>query len=513
MSADRQDDGPLLLGIDCGTSRIKAGVYSIDGLCVGFGATPVPTQSDGLACAWHDPEAIWLATVLAIRTALSSGIDPQRIVGAACASVGEAALLVDKTGAALTPIIAWFDRRGADTCKAWIREIGADQLYALTGQPPESILSAYKLAWLRQNERAAYEAAAAWVTLADYIAFRLCGVLSAERSLACRTGALRIADGSWAHTLLEHRRLDPGLFLPLRNNGAPLAQLRPQAALATGLSQSCVVGIGGYDQALGALICSGYQDDTLSVSMGSTEAQVLPVARHTQSHQLLQAAICQGMLVIDAVPQRFLLSGIYTAGSAIEWLRQKLFDGQSHAELIAMAEATSAGSRGVGFLPHLLISAQPDSGSGTHGTFWGLGLATDRGALYRAVLEGLGYEGRLCTEAMASAAGTGSIGRIRAVGGDTENALRLKIKAAIAGVPIEVFHVRNASGLGAAVMGGLAAGVYRSVKEARAQFALPLTHIPPEPELARFYDHAYTNIYRKAASLLAALNGSAAESR
>ena len=341
--------------------------------------------------------------------------------------------------------------------------------------------------------------------MGDYIAFRLSGTLAAERSLACRSGVFSIADADWARDFIADRGLAPRLFPLLSESGSVLGAVQPDAADATGLPQTCIVGVGGYDQALGALICGGYHDGVLSVSMGSTEAQILPTAEPSRSARLCKAAICQGMLGVGGNIKLFLLSGIYTAGSAIEWLRETIFDGACHAKLIAAAEEVPPGCHGAGFLPQLLMGVEQGAQLRPNGAFWGLGLGTDRASLYRAVLEGLAYEGRMCTEAMAAAPEVQGIRCIRAAGGDTQNMLRLRIKAAVAGLPVEVLQTYNASSLGAAVMGGLAASTYRSIEDALAGLNIPVIHVAPKSELVAFYDRAYAETYRKAAPLLAAL--------
>jgi xylulokinase len=502
MDAGR--DGPLLLGLDCGTSRIKAGVYAVDGACLGYGAALVPTRREGPHRAVHDPEALWQAAAEAIRASLAPVGLAGRVVGIACASVGEASLLLDAGGKPLTAILAWYDRRGEAACEAWLGAEGEERLYAIGGQPHEPILSAFKLDWLRRNDHPAYASAASWVTLCDYVAFRLSGVLAAERSLACRSGVFSLARRDWATDLAERRGLRAELLPALRANGAPLGCILPQAAALTGLPRDCVVAVGGYDQALGALACGGYRQGTLSVTMGSTEAQVLAVEGPSASMTLCVAGVCQGMLCPGEETRRFFLSGIYTAGLAIEWLRETVFGGVAHGDLVALGAATPPGSHGVGFLPRMLVSGEAGPRSGPSGAFWGLGLGAERGALYRAVLEGLAHEGRIRTEAMASDPAGGAIDRIRAVGGDTQNPLRLGIKAAAAGLPIDVLHVRNASGLGAAMMAGLAAGVHGSVEEALARIALPVTHITPDPDLVAFH-RAAMEAYRRAAALVAEL--------
>lgn len=503
--APRDDQGQALtLGLDCGTSLIKAGVYTASGDCVGFASAQAPTLWDGPERATLDPETAWRAALAAVTGAVAQCTAPERIRGIACCSVGEAAILVSRNDRAISPIYAWIDRRGAATCADWVARFG-DDLYARTGQPPEPILTAHKLDWIRRNDPGLYRAANAWLTLADYFTLRLSGRRSAERSLACRSGVFGIAKGDWDCAFLDAVGLRTDLFAPLTESGTALGPILPEVARATGLPDTCIAGVGGYDQALGALVCGGFRNDTLSVTMGSTEAQVIPVSGPRSEPALSQAGVCQGMLGYDGVQHRFLLGGIYTAGLALEWLRDTILGEAGYDRIIAAAQAVPPGCDGVRFLPQMLVGSSLNAQIRPNGAFWGLGLSCDRATLYRAVLEGLAFEGRLCGEALAMARGGAIPTRIRSIGGDTKNLLRLQIKAAVSNLPIEVIGLRSAPGLGAAVMAAKAAGCIATVQDGLAALAPPVTRIDPDPELAGVYDAIFETSYRRAAGHLTRL--------
>src|SRR3954454_14022479 len=101
----------LLLGLDVGTTSVKAVVYRTDGSAVGVASKPTPTHYPRPGWAYYRPEEIWQTVVAVIRGALAGVPDPSQIAGVAVAAVGEAGVLLDASGQATVDCIAWFDTR------------------------------------------------------------------------------------------------------------------------------------------------------------------------------------------------------------------------------------------------------------------------------------------------------------------------------------------------------------------------------------------------------------------
>lgn len=504
MSSQDHSLQPLLMGIDFGTTQIRASVYTPDGTLRACGKVVTPTIPSGSNMAHHEPDQVWTSTIQAVRGALQHVSDPSRIVGIACASVGEAGLLVDAAGEAISPIIAWYDRRAMAECRDFVDRLGIDTLYGITGQPAEPILGLYKLIWVKAHWPDLYARAAHWVNIADYLALRLSGNVRSESTLACRVGAFDLHQGTWATDILREARLKPSLFADLAPNGAPLGRISRNMAELTGLPTSCMVAVGGHDQALSALVCSGFREGILSATLGTTEALVVAIANPSRLAELGRQGFCQGVVTAGR-RHNYILGGVFTAGASIEWFRQTVLDGLAHEHLVAAAAAVPAGSRGACFQPQLLLGSAPHPDPHPNGAFWGLSLAADRGTLFRAILEGLAYEARLCADALTSLPEVASVQQINAVGGDTRNALRLSIKASVSGVPIDVLGVDDAAGLGAALMAGLGAGVYPNLDSGLATLVLPRKTVLPIPEDHAFYDNYFRSVYKRASSALSTL--------
>src|SRR5581483_11229510 len=160
-------------------------------------------------------------------------------------------------------------------------------------------------------------------------------------------------------------------------------------------------------------------------------------------------------------------AGINSCGGAFEWCRS-LIGNPDQAAIIAEAAVMPIGSRGVVFLPHFGGGPAPAPDPLSRGAFIGLTSATDRGTLYRAVLEGVAMQARIVVDGMAGLAGVAPPTAIRVIGGGSRNALLLKIKANVFGRPLVVIDEPEATALGAALLGGVAAEVYPNLDEALA---------------------------------------------
>jgi xylulokinase len=191
----------------------------------------------------------------------------------------------------------------------------------------------------------------------------------------------------------------------------------------------------------------------------------------------------------------FVGAGIVSSGGALEWCRS-LVGGPEQKTIIAEAAETPAGSRGVVFLPHLGGAPAPKPDPLSRGTFVGLTTAADRGTLYRAVLEGVAMQARTLVDGMAGLAGITPLTEIRVIGGGSRNPLFLKIKANVFGRPLTVIDEPEATALGAALLGGVAAGVYRDLDEALIRLDRREHIVEPDGEAA-FYDELRTRVFEQ----------------
>jgi xylulokinase len=374
------------------------------------------------------------------------------------------------------------------------RELGRDRLFALTGLSMQPIFGLCKLLWLQENEPDAFARTATWLNTADYVAFRLSGVPATDYSLASRTLALDLHRLEWAGDLLEEVGVPPGIFAPLRQGGSPLGPVTPEAAEATGLPESAQVAVGGHDHVCGALAVGVAETGTMLNSLGTAEAIFLPLDRPLTDPEVGRQGYTQGAHVAG---QYYVFGGQYTSGASVEWFREALGGGAHYDALVSEAEEVPPGSLGVFFLPHLRLANPPYDDPRSRGAFVGLSTDTGRGVLFRAVLEGLAFDSRNSLEPLLDHASVDELRAIYAIGGGVQNRLLMRIKASVFGQRITVAGVEEATSLGAAILGGIGAGVYADVPSALGELRYAETPIDPNPEEVPLYDAAFRRVYRR----------------
>ncbi len=496
-SRDTGAPGPLLVGVDAGTTNTKAVVVDAEGNVAAVASEPTPIAYPQPEWAEYQGESLWQGSARAIRGALAQLDRRDRVVGVAFASMAETAVPLDAAGEATGPAIAWFDRRSRAEAAAVAERIGADRLFAIAGLAPNPIFGLCKLLWQRRHRPEAFARTAKWLNVADYLAWRLCGEMATDYSLACRTYALDIRALEWSDDVLGAMAVDPGLMAPLLASGRRLGTVSPEAAAATGLPRGCAVAVGGHDHVVGALAADAMRPGVLLCSTGTTEAQLMGLAAPARDPALGRSGYSQGVIVVDA-PVWFVVGGLSTAGASVDWFRRTLADGADYATLIEEAAATPPGSLGAGFLPQLRLGTPPQPDSYARGAFFGLSTDITRGCLFRAVLEGMAADTQRCALAMAHLAQAPPPDAIRVIGGLTRNPLYMRIKASLLGRPITVIELPDAVAMGAALLAGIGAGVYRDLADAQARLRRDERVIEPDPAEHAFYRRFVAEVYAPA---------------
>jgi len=486
---------PLLIGVDVGTTSIKVIAFDRWGQMAAQVAAPTPTYHPRPGWAYHHAEELWQTVVGLLRQLTDRLAAPAAIAGVAVASVGEAGVALDAAGAPTAEMIAWFDTRAAAQAQWLDQTFDHHRLFAVTGLALQPIFSLCKVLWLRDHAPEAFALSVRWLNTADYIAYRLSGVQATDFSLASRTLALDVRRLAWADDLLAEVGLPAGFFAPLVRSGAPLGPILPDVAAATGLPPHTCVVAGGHDHVCGALALGVTEPGTALNSIGTAEAVFLPVDGPRLDDPLMgEQGYAQGLHVDGR--HAYLMGGLFISGGAIDWFRTTCAPGVDYATLIAEAEQAQPGSIGVCFLPHLRLANPPDLDPKARGAWIGLSADAPRGALFRAVLEGLACEVRHALTPLEGYAGVG-VQTLLATGGGTRNRLYARIKAAVLNQTVHVSAMEEATALGAAVLAGLGTGVYADGAAVRVEVRHELTPVTPDPAWAAFYDRLYDQVYRR----------------
>ena len=440
---------------------MKALALSRAGEVVARAERPYPLSTPRPGWAEQDPEDWWRATEAALA---ELGVEPAAI---GLSGQMHGLVVLDGADRVLRPAILWNDQRTAAECAEIEERVGLERLVELTGNRALTGFTAPKLLWLRRHEPDTYGRIGHVLLPKDYVRLRLTG----ER-------AIDVADASG--TLLfdvSRRRWSTDVLAALDVPEAWLPDVHESPAIA-----------GAGDQAAGALGVGVDRPGLASVVLGTSGVvfAVLPEYRADPGARL--------HVFCHAVPGRWHAMGVMlSAAGSLRWLRDAL-GGASYEELLAEAAAWPPGAEGLLFQPYLAGERTPHADPAARGAFVGLSLRHDRGALVRAVLEGVAYALRDSLELLRELGVPVELGRVS--GGGARSELWLEILASVLGLPLERTAAEEGAAYGAALLGGVAAGVWADVEEAVAACVRVTKSTDPDPAWTRAYDEGYARFRR-----------------
>lgn len=453
-------ESQYLMGLDIGTTNLKALIFDMRGGEVAAAISPTPITKTAGGGAHYDPEALWETTCRIINQAIAGLLDKvphakaSDLKGVAVASMAEAGVPLDKDGNALYPLIAWFDPRSEGEAQWWRDSNMEGLVWEITGQKVQHIFSANKLMWLRKNEPDVYSRTVKWACVADYIAYRLCGELAMDFSIASRTMLLDLKKSSWSDTLLDAAGIEKSLLPLLCPSGSLLGRVTRDAAQRSGLDTETRVFTGGHDHVVGALAVGACQPGFVLDSSGTAEA-VLTTARSVDSGFALSKA---GFSIGNhtATGKFYTYGAMPSSGGTVDWSKKEFPDsGGLH----------NPGAHTLLFLPHLRGSASPTRNAASKGGFIGIRAYHTTADFSQAVLDGLCFELKAMTQALL---GDEPIRKMIAIGGGTKNDVWLQTKANVMQTAIEVPTVQEATAFGAALLAGIGLGIYKNADDALA---------------------------------------------
>jgi len=470
-----------LLGIDIGTTGCKAAAFGAEGalLAEAYRQHPPAVARDGRV--EMDSRAVFSRVKQAVReVAERTAGDP--ITALSVSSMGEAATPVSAGREILGSCILMNDPRGEEYVERLGRAIPQERFYEIN---PNILSAAYtlpKLCWLRDHEPARYARADWFLLWADLAAFLLGGEAVTNYTLANRTLLFDLRAEGWSDRLIDLAGLDGGKLAPCVPSGTVAGEVTPRLAEELGLPRGVKIVIGGHDQCCNALGAGLVGAGRAVCGIGTYEC-IEPVYDRVPSDTAFLLA--GGFNVEHHVLAGLYVSFLYSqGGSLVRWFRRTFAPearapagGGSVYDLLAR-EAPD-GPTGLLVLPHFDVTGPPYFTDRSAGVILGLRTSTTRGEIYKAVLEGETFY------FVRSVRALGEIGidtsQLVATGGGARSDLWLQVKADILGVPFVRPRITEASTLGAAMLAGLATGVYASGDEAVERFVRLERVFEPDP--------------------------------
>ncbi len=448
----------LLAGVDVGTSAVKGLLIAEDGEVVARAEVEHPLSTPRAGWAEQDPEDWWVGAQAVLSELARSG--PIDGIGLTGQMHGLVAL--DAGGRVLRPAILWNDGRTGAECAEIERRIGLDELIARTGNRALPGFTAPKLLWLARHEPDVYARIAHVLLPKDYVRLRLCGEYATDVADASGTLLFDVARRRWSEEVLAALDIDPAWL--------PRALESPEVSGVT--SEGVPVAAGAGDQAAGALGVGVDRPGPASVVLGTSGVIFAASDAFAADAQARVHAFCH------AVPGAWHSMGVMlSAAGSLRWLRDVAAPGERFAALVAEAAGWEPGAEGLTFLPYLAGERTPHANPDARGAFTGLSLRHDRGALVRAVLEGVAFGLSDGLDLVSELSGRPALGRVS--GGGARSDLWLQILASTLELPLQRVAVDEGAPFGAALLGGVAAGVFADVQEAVAACVKPGEIVEP----------------------------------
>jgi xylulokinase len=456
-----------LVGIDVGTSGVKALAVSPHGEVVAQTEVDYPLSTPRPGWAEQDPEDWVRATEAALAQLRERAGTP---AGIGLSGQMHGLVTLDSAGRVLRPAILWNDQRTGVETREIEDRIGLDRLIAMTGNRALTGFTAPKLLWLRHNEPDVYARIARIALPKDYVRLRLCGENATDVSDASGTLLLDVAARRWSDEVVAALGLDPG-WLPRTLESPELSGIT---------SDGIPVAAGAGDQAAGALGVGVDRAGPLSIVLGTSGVVFAALDRFAADPEARVHAFCH------AVPSAWHAMGVMlSAAGSLRWLRDALGTGTPYDELTAEAARWPPGTEGLVFLPYLAGERTPHADPDARGAFVGLSVRHDRGGLVRAVLEGVAFGLRDSLDLISELGAPVALARVS--GGGARSELWLQIVASVLELPLQRVAVDEGAAFGAAILGGVAASAWPDVQAAVAATVKPREHVDPVAEWVEAY--------------------------
>lgn len=435
------------MGIDLGTSGLKVVVISdqLEPLQSSYGAYDI--VADGELGAVQSPEVWWQTLLQCLEP-----INCHDICGVGLSGQMHGLVMIDANGALLSNAFIWSDRRSANQAKR-INELLCEMNNPVGNRVASGFLLS-SLLWVKENQPALYRQIHKVMLPKDYLRFRLCGQVATDPSDASGTGAYDILQDSWCTPLLERLDINPAIFPPIIPSVGNGQQI--DAMLCPRLSGAWLAG--GGDHAVQLLGNGIFQTGVMNCNIGTASQLSVTLPKPDNDSMYRTNLFCH------VLPELYNMVGAtLNGGVVLKWVRNQICPELSYAQMDQLAEDVPCGADGLILLPYLNGERAPHANPALRGILHGLTLNHTRGHIIRAAMEGILLSLREVQDIFVQASIPSM--KIIASGNAASSATMLQMQANIFGNDIYICQVGEQAAVGAALLGGLASGVYEDATQ------------------------------------------------
>jgi gluconokinase len=479
-----------VIGVDIGTGSTKAVALNIKRKVIGVSQVYYNTDSPKAGYAEQGPEIIWKAFVNCITEVITKIKTLPATVS--ISSAMHSLLVVNDKNKAITPLITWEDTRSEKIAAALRKSASGKAIYEATGTPIHSMSPLCKIKWLGENEKNIFKDAAKFISIKEFIWFRLFGKYETDYSIASSTGLFNIKTLKWNTNSLKFcniksSQLSEPVATDFTRNGinadiASTLHLDTSTKFCIGASDGCLANVGS----------NAVEHDSVALTIGTSGAvriaSPVPISNYS--------AMIFNYILDDST---FISGGpVNNGGNVLKWMfktfaRNSSPTSEDYKSIFSEIKKVPAGSEGLIFLPYLYGERAPIWDERASGVFFGIRSLHTNAHFFRAALEGVCFALNNILEILESS--TKSIQQLNVSGGFVHSKIWMQILADITRKKVCLVQTQDASSIGAALMGMKALKIitgYDSLKENNYISISPDGH---NAGLYKRYNNVYKNLY------------------
>ena len=462
-----------LLGVDVGTTSIKVAIIDKDANLLGISSSSYRLITPKPDYVQIDTEDMWEAYLKCMRLLFEGkGIDPGKIAGIGISSLCPGLSVFGEDGEILVDPIIYSDRRSTKEAEIILDAVGEKKLFEITANKCMSgAHSGTSMLWIKRNLPDIYEKTKYFGHVNTVMAQKMTGNYAIDYSNASYTNLFETAkghDGQWSDYLCERIGIPKEKLPPLMDSADVVGGLINKEMIRMGIPEGTPVVIGGADTPCATLAAGVKKNGDACESVGTTDVLTICVDKPNFDESFINRChVVRGTWIYQGAMS-------YT-GAAYQWFRDKFCSDMNeraagsnrNAFMLMNEEAAQSepGAGGVVFLPYMQGERSPVWDSYARGVFFGVSLRSSRKDFNRAVMEGCGYGLRQLCEIAERVTGHRMTG-FSSIGGGAKSELWAHIKADITGKDIEILDMNDTAPVGAALLAGVGAGIYKDAVEA-----------------------------------------------
>lgn len=485
-----------VIGVDIGTTSTKSVLFTEKGAIVASHGVEYPLHSPSPAIAEQDPDEIFDAVLETIGQALSkSNAQPNDILCVSFSSAMHSVIAVDKNGMPLTKCITWADNRSMKWAEKIKNEWNGHEIYMRTGTPIHPMSPLSKLTWLRHDHKELFDLTYKFISIKEYVFFKLFGRYVIDYSIASATGMFHLENLQWDDEALQVAGVTPDRLSELVPTTFKLKGMDEHYAERMNLPASTPFVVGASDGVLSNLGVNAIKPGVVAVTIGTSGA-----IRAVTDKPVTDP---KGRIFCYALTEKHWVIGgpVNNGGMIFRWVRDQIGTEEianakklgvdPYVLLTELAAKAKPGSEGLIFHPYLSGERAPLWDANARGSYFGLGLHHKKEHLVRAALEGVIFN--LYSVLLALEELTGKPTKIQATGGFARSELWRQMMADIFDQELHVPESIESSCLGAVILGLYSLGKVDSLDVVEEMVGGSHFHLPNKQnaevysELMRIY--------------------------